>query len=165
VQRGINRWPCESGYLQARQENQYAPHTRIVRIDWRIRRVSIAEYFALVASEEPSIAKSSVASLGTSAEFDRTFLPHLDAAYNLAPVRMRNADDAEDVVQEAYLGALRGFSSFRGEASRPWLLAIDPERVVGAGREFWKCLPGPEYFPPSTGIESVELGSNIQFCS
>jgi RNA polymerase sigma-70 factor (ECF subfamily) len=37
---------------------------------------------------------------------------------------MRNAEDAEDVVQEAYLRALRGFSSFRGEASLPWLLTI-----------------------------------------
>jgi RNA polymerase sigma-70 factor (ECF subfamily) len=59
-----------------------------------------------------------------SAEFDRTFLPHLDAAYNLARVLMRNAEDAEDVVQEAYLRALRGFSSFRGEASLPRLLTI-----------------------------------------
>jgi RNA polymerase sigma-70 factor (ECF subfamily) len=65
-----------------------------------------------------------------SAKFDRTFLPHLDAAYNLARVLMRNAEDAEDVVQEAYLRALRalralrGFSRFRGEASLPWLLSI-----------------------------------------
>jgi RNA polymerase sigma-70 factor (ECF subfamily) len=62
--------------------------------------------------------------MAVTPEFDRLFLPHLDAAYNLAHVLMRNADDAEDVVQEAYLRALRAFSSFRGEASRPWLLAI-----------------------------------------
>jgi RNA polymerase sigma factor (sigma-70 family) len=37
---------------------------------------------------------------------------------------MRNAHDAEDVVQESYLKALRAFPSFRGGASRPWLLAI-----------------------------------------
>src|SRR5262249_10167677 len=32
--------------------------------------------------------------------------------------------DAEDVVQEAYLRALRSFEGFRGEDMRPWLLAI-----------------------------------------
>lgn len=57
-------------------------------------------------------------------EFERIFLPHLDAAYNLARLLLRDDRDAEDVVQESYLRALRGFSGFRGEASRPWLLRI-----------------------------------------
>ena len=60
----------------------------------------------------------------TSTEFEQLFLPHLDAAYNLARLLMRNAHDAEDVVQESYLKALRAFPSFRGEASRQWLLTI-----------------------------------------
>ncbi len=60
----------------------------------------------------------------SSAEFDRIFLPHLDAAYNLARYLIRNKHDAEDVVQESFLRAFRAFSSFRGEASRPWLLTI-----------------------------------------
>jgi RNA polymerase sigma-70 factor (ECF subfamily) len=60
----------------------------------------------------------------TSAEFERLFLPHLDAAYNLARLLMRNAEDAGDVVQESYLKALRAFSGFRGESGRPWILAI-----------------------------------------
>jgi len=36
------------------------------------------------------------------------FLPHLDAAYNLARWLMRNEHDAEDVVREAYLKAPEG---------------------------------------------------------
>jgi RNA polymerase sigma-70 factor (ECF subfamily) len=61
----------------------------------------------------------------TGSEFERTFLPHLDAAYNLARLLTRNAPDAEDMVQEAYLRALRGFKGFRGgTAARPWLLKI-----------------------------------------
>ncbi len=59
-----------------------------------------------------------------TAEFERIFLPHLDAAYNLARVLLRDAQDAEDVVQEAYLKALRAFSTFRGEAGKPWFLTI-----------------------------------------
>ena len=52
------------------------------------------------------------------------FFRIFDAAYNLARLLMRNPHDAEDVVQESYLKALRAFSSFRGEASRPWFLTI-----------------------------------------
>jgi RNA polymerase sigma factor (sigma-70 family) len=59
-----------------------------------------------------------------AAEFESLFLPHLDAAYNLARLLTRNEHDAEDVVQEAYLRSLRAFASFRGGASRPWFLTI-----------------------------------------
>src|SRR5258705_2507179 len=51
-------------------------------------------------------------------------LSHLNAAYNLARWLTRNDADAEDVVQEAYLRALKPFRSFHGGDSRPWLLAI-----------------------------------------
>jgi RNA polymerase sigma-70 factor (ECF subfamily) len=59
--------------------------------------------------------------------FEAIVLPHLDAAYTLARYLMRNEADAQDIVQDAYLRALRYFSGFRGaEASegRAWLLAI-----------------------------------------
>jgi RNA polymerase sigma-70 factor (ECF subfamily) len=51
-------------------------------------------------------------------------LPHLDAAYNLARWLTRNDHDAEDVVQEACMKALRHFGGFRGDVVRPWLLRI-----------------------------------------
>jgi RNA polymerase sigma-70 factor (ECF subfamily) len=69
-------------------------------------------------------AEACMSTTKSSADFDQMFLPHLDAAYNLARYLIRNAQDAEDVVQESYLRAFRAFSSFRGEASRPWLLTI-----------------------------------------
>ena len=56
--------------------------------------------------------------------FEETMLPHLDAAYNLARWLTRNEHDAQDVVQEAYLRALRFFDGFRGGDARPWLLAV-----------------------------------------
>jgi RNA polymerase sigma-70 factor, ECF subfamily len=56
--------------------------------------------------------------------FEQIVLPHLDAAYNLARWLTRNEHDAEDVVQEAYLRALKFFGSFHGEDSRSWLLTI-----------------------------------------
>jgi RNA polymerase sigma-70 factor (ECF subfamily) len=51
-------------------------------------------------------------------------LPHLDDVYTLARYLLRDADAAEDAVQECYLRALQHFDSFRGPAIRPWLLAI-----------------------------------------
>ena len=56
--------------------------------------------------------------------FEETVLPHIDAAYNLARWLTRNERDAEDVVQESFLRALRHFRTFKGGDARPWLLAI-----------------------------------------
>lgn len=56
--------------------------------------------------------------------FEEVVLPHLDAAYNLARWLTRNTQDAEDVVQEAYLRAFRFFSGFHGGNARTWLLTI-----------------------------------------
>jgi RNA polymerase sigma-70 factor, ECF subfamily len=64
------------------------------------------------------------APLRASKRFEQQALPHLDAAYSLAFWLMRDRADAEDVVQDAYIRALRGFEGFRGDAMRPWLLAI-----------------------------------------
>jgi RNA polymerase sigma-70 factor, ECF subfamily len=56
--------------------------------------------------------------------FEEIVLPHLNAAYNLARWLTHNDDDAEDVVQEAYLRAVKFFADFRGVNSRAWLLTI-----------------------------------------
>jgi len=51
-------------------------------------------------------------------------MPHLDAAYNLARWLTGNHHDAEDIVQEACVRALRFAGGYRGGNSRSWLLAI-----------------------------------------
>lgn len=56
--------------------------------------------------------------------FETDVLPCLDAAYSLARWLVRDEYAAEDVVQDAYLRALRYYSSFRGGDARPWLLGI-----------------------------------------
>jgi RNA polymerase sigma-70 factor, ECF subfamily len=70
------------------------------------------------------IRPTSEATLRAPKRFEQQALPHLDAAYSLAFWLMRDRADAEDVVQDAFIRALRGFDGFRGEAMRPWLLAI-----------------------------------------
>lgn len=59
--------------------------------------------------------------------FEAVVLPHLDAAYTLARYLTRDDHDAQDVVQDAYLRALKYFAGFRGaeeSEGRAWLLAI-----------------------------------------
>src|SRR5438552_11064666 len=56
--------------------------------------------------------------------FEALMLPHLDAAHNLAKWLLRNDEDAQDVVQEAYLRAFKSFGGFRGSNGRAWLLTI-----------------------------------------
>jgi RNA polymerase sigma-70 factor (ECF subfamily) len=56
--------------------------------------------------------------------FERLVLPHLDAAYNLARWLTFNDDDAQDVVQDAMLRALRYMDSCRGDDAKAWVLQI-----------------------------------------
>jgi RNA polymerase sigma-70 factor (ECF subfamily) len=61
------------------------------------------------------------------ARFEKMVLPHLDDAYTLARYLVRDEHDARDVVQDAYLRAVRHFGTFRGAGAlegRGWLLAI-----------------------------------------
>jgi RNA polymerase sigma-70 factor (ECF subfamily) len=59
-----------------------------------------------------------------TARFKRDILPQLDAAYNFARFLSRNADAAEDIVQEAFLRAYRSFAGYRGGDARAWIFAI-----------------------------------------
>jgi RNA polymerase sigma factor (sigma-70 family) len=59
-----------------------------------------------------------------SGDFEQDALPHLNSAYNLARWLTRNDQDADDIVQEAYLRAFKSYRSFRGGDARPWLLKI-----------------------------------------
>jgi len=93
---------------------------------WGIGTLNMSASAVPIAVRRPAIgnAEASMLRSDTSVEFEKVFLPHLDAAYNLARLLMRDPQDAEDVVQESYLKALRAFSTFRGESGRPWLLTI-----------------------------------------
>ena len=82
------------------------PHQKVVK-------------FVVLKKREPDhAARAELAS------FEQTMLPHLDAAHNLARWLLRNEQDAQDVVQEAYLRAFKSFSGFHGSNGRAWLLTI-----------------------------------------
>jgi len=60
-----------------------------------------------------------------SAEFGELAMPLFDSLYNFARWLTHNQTDAEDLVQEAYLKALRSFASFQpGTNFRAWMLRI-----------------------------------------
>jgi RNA polymerase sigma-70 factor (ECF subfamily) len=61
----------------------------------------------------------------TREAFEAEMLPHLDAAYRLARALTGRQQDAEDLVQEAYLRGFAGFRRYRRESNaRAWLLTI-----------------------------------------
>jgi len=60
----------------------------------------------------------------TKTTFEAMMLPHLDASHNLARWLLRNEQDAQDVVQEAFLRAFKSFGGFHGSNGRAWLLTI-----------------------------------------
>jgi RNA polymerase sigma-70 factor, ECF subfamily len=60
-----------------------------------------------------------------SGSFEELAMPLFDQLYNFAHWLTRNRDEAEDLVQETYAKALKGFSSFRlGTNFRAWMYRI-----------------------------------------
>src|SRR5437868_11227430 len=105
--------------------------------------------------------------------FEALMLPHLDAAHNLAKWLLRNDEDAQDVVQEAYLRAFRSFGGFRGSNGRAWLLTIvrntsytllKKNRVVDLTTPFDKEIhtAGHESVSPATILEHSENAELIR---
>jgi RNA polymerase sigma factor (sigma-70 family) len=84
---------------------------------------------------------------------EHALLPHLDAAYNLARWLTRDDHDAEDLVQTAYLRALKFVGGFHGANVRAWLLAIvrnasytwlEQKRARGPATSFDEEIHGTE---------------------
>jgi RNA polymerase sigma-70 factor (ECF subfamily) len=56
--------------------------------------------------------------------FEEAVMPHLSAAFNYARWLTRSDVDAEDVMQDACVRAMRFLSGLRDGDARPWLFAI-----------------------------------------
>jgi RNA polymerase sigma-70 factor (ECF subfamily) len=77
-------------------------------------------------------------------------LTHLDALYRTALRMARNAEDAEDLVQETYLRALRALDQFQdGTNLRAWLFKILTNAFINQYRQRSRA-------PRSESIEDVE---------
>ncbi|MET0382696.1 MAG: sigma-70 family RNA polymerase sigma factor [Burkholderiaceae bacterium] len=103
--------------------------------------------------------------------FERLALPHLDAAYNLARWLTRNDHDAQDVVQDAVMRAMRYIDGLRAEGARGWLLQIvrntcytwlkknrPAERaVLDEADDAWGDFPAPAADePPAVALRNAD---------
>ena len=85
------------------------------------RRVAAS---TILASERVAAQRQATGTTDTLARFQRDIVPQLDAAYNFARFLSRDADAAQDIVQEAFLRAYRSFDGYQGGDSRAWIFAI-----------------------------------------
>ena len=104
-------------------------------------------------------------------QFEQAILPHLDAAYNLARWLTGNDHDAQDVVQDASLRALKFFGGFRGGNSRAWFLTIvrnafynwldknRPREVSAAGDEELLTVEDPAVDPELLFARSANIAA------
>ena len=76
---------------------------------------------------------------------------HLDDAYGLARWLTGNSADAEDVVQDACLRALKGIGGFSGGNARAWVMAIVRNTAFS-----WLARNRPKEMLLTDDIEAVE---------
>lgn len=82
---------------------------------------------AMATASDRADASAGRPSAGTSdryGRFQREIVPHLDAAYNFARFLSRNPDAAQDIVQDSFLRAYRGFDGYQGGDARAWIFSI-----------------------------------------
>jgi RNA polymerase sigma factor (sigma-70 family) len=103
---------------------------------WRSMAADVSEGFRHAArpgarEAKPVASDRANATAGRSAHgndkygrFQREIVPHLDAAYNFARFLSRNPDAAQDIVQESFLRAYRGFDGYQGGDARAWVFSI-----------------------------------------
>lgn len=75
------------------------------------------------------------------AGFEELALPLFDSLYNFARWLVHNQSDAEDLVQETYLKALRSFASFQpGTNFRAWIFQILRNTFLSSGSRLERRL-------------------------
>ena len=72
--------------------------------------------------------------------FAELAMPYMSALYSAALRMTRNPSDAEDLVQETYLRAYRGFGGFKeGTNLKAWLYKILTNTFINSYRSKKRC--------------------------
>jgi len=88
--------------------------------------------------------------MADQARFADLAMPYMDALYSAALRMTRNPSDAEDLVQETYLRAYRGFGGFKdGTNLKAWLYKILTNTFINAYRS-------KKRRPEQTELDDVE---------
>src|SRR5256885_14555575 len=98
------------------------------------------------------------------AGFEELAMPLFDSLYNFARWLVHNQNDAEDLVQETYLKALRSFASFQpGTNFRAWMFRILKNTFLSScsklERRMTVAMDSEEDFPglPTTWVTPESL--------
>jgi RNA polymerase sigma-70 factor (ECF subfamily) len=79
---------------------------------------------------------------------------HGDYLFRYALIRLRDRTAAEDVVQEAFLAALKGREEFRGQASvKTWLVGILKHKIMDHFRKGSREIPVSSLTSPEDSAE------------
>src|ERR1700691_2042817 len=94
------------------------------------------------------------------AGFEELALPLFDSLYNFARWLVHNSSDAEDLVQETYLKALRSFASFQpGTNFRAWMFRILRNAFLSScsklDRRMTVAMDSEEDFPISSATSAT----------
>ena len=80
---------------------------------------------AITAPGRTQMADTAAISFESEQAFSQIVEEYSDFAYNVAYRMLRNVEDAEDAVQEAFISAYRSFGRFKGESKvSTWLYRI-----------------------------------------
>jgi RNA polymerase sigma-70 factor (ECF subfamily) len=99
--------------------------------------------------------------------FEKLAMPLFDSLYNFARWLAHNANDAEDLVQETYLKALRSFASFQqGTNFRAWIFKIMRNTFLSScsahDRRMTVAMDSEEDFPISSATSATPESLLIQ---
>jgi len=89
-------------------------------------------------------------------DFEAMAMPFVDALYNTAYRMTRNAEDAEDLVQETYLKAYRYYDKFEeGTNFKAWLFKIMKNTFINNYRKQQQVPPQSDFSDIEESFESV----------
>jgi RNA polymerase sigma-70 factor (ECF subfamily) len=101
------------------------------------------DHLIITPSGTPEVNATDVA-----ASFERLTLPHLPAVARFARSLTRDMTRADDLVQETYLQALRGWHTFRaGADARRWLFAVCHHAFIRTARREALYVEAPDDDP------------------
>jgi RNA polymerase sigma-70 factor (ECF subfamily) len=89
-------------------------------------------------------------------DFEAAAMPFVDSLYNTAYRMTRNAEDAEDLVQETYLKAYRYYDKFQeGTNFKAWLFKIMKNTFINNYRKKQQAPPQSDFSDIEESFESL----------